>query len=72
MNALVSIMHSSTQAETMVEASVLSVSFLSQISAISSNSFAKAKPKLPFNLQSTYQPLCLRLDQVLQRIKEKP
>lgn len=46
----------------------ISVSFFSQISVISSNPVDKAKPKLPFNLQSTYQPLWLCLDHVLQRI----
>lgn len=46
----------------------ISISLFSQISAISSNPSDKAKPKLSFNLQSTYQPLCLCPDQVLQRI----
>lgn len=48
----------------------ISISLFSQISAISSNPSDKAKPKLSFNLQSTYQPLCLCPDQVLQRIKK--
>lgn len=46
----------------------ISVSLFSQISVVSSNPVDKAKPKLPFNLQSTYQPLWLCPDQVLQRI----
>lgn len=46
----------------------VSISLFSQISAISSNSADKAKPKLSLNLQSTYQLLCLCPDQVLQRI----
>lgn len=48
----------------------VSVSFFNQISAISSNPGDKAKPKLPFDLWSTNQPLCLCPHQVLQRIKK--